>query len=87
MTQKTSFVGGIVSFTAVIILSCLSQGMVEGGSFFQQMLAPALEESVDGLEGADTLDPRACRSPSFTLLTTICHTHPHVGGSIYVLSR
>jgi len=63
MTQKTSFVGGIVSFTAVIILSCLSQGMVEGGSFLQRMLAPDLEESFDGLEGADTLDPQPVAPP------------------------
>ncbi len=63
MTQKTSFVGGIVSFTAVIILSCLSHDMVEGGGFFQRMLAPVPEESMEGLEDPDTLDPQPVAPP------------------------
>lgn len=57
MTQRTSLVGGSISFAVVILLSLLSQDMVEGGGFFQQMLVPVIEDSIDALEDTDTLDP------------------------------
>ncbi len=38
MTQRTSLVGGFVSFVAVALLSCLSLDMVEDGGFFMQEL-------------------------------------------------
>ena len=55
MTQKTSFVGGVISFAAVILLSILSLDTVEEGGFFMQEVfssqvdAPPSEgDSIDG---------------------------------------
>jgi hypothetical protein len=63
MTQRTSLVGGIVSFTAVIILSWVSQNLDERGGYFQRMLLPVIEESIDFLEDTDTLDVRGAPPP------------------------
>jgi hypothetical protein len=57
MTQRTSLVGGVISFTAVILLSSLIKEMLDGGGFFQQMLVPVIEDSIDALEDTDTLGP------------------------------
>ncbi|MFH1763069.1 MAG: hypothetical protein ABIF09_02650, partial [Gemmatimonadota bacterium] len=58
MTQRTSLVGGIIAFSAVILLSCLTQNLVGGNGLFHQKLLPAVEDSVDVFEGPDTLDPQ-----------------------------
>ena len=45
MTPRASFVGGIISFTAVILLSVLSLDMVEGVGFFMQGVIPSKVEA------------------------------------------
>lgn len=62
MTQRTSLVGGILAFSAVILLSCLTRNLVGGNGFLHQMLLPALEDSVEVFEGPDTLDPQRASS-------------------------
>jgi len=58
MTQRTSLVGGIISISAVILLSFLSRDMVEGEGFIQRILVPVPTDSIEALEDSDTLDPQ-----------------------------
>jgi len=58
-------VGGIISISAVILLSFLSQDMVEEGGFIQRMLVPVPTDSIEVLEDSDTLDPERGGPPSF----------------------
>lgn len=51
-------VGGIISISAVILLSFLSRDMVEGEGFIQRMLVPVPTDSIEALEDSDTLDPQ-----------------------------
>jgi hypothetical protein len=55
MTQRTSMVGGIISFTAVIFLTSLTEDRVEGGGLLQRMVLPGCEDSIDALENPDSL--------------------------------
>ncbi len=65
MTQRTSLVGGIISISAVVLLSLLSRDMVGGEGFIQRMLVPVPTDSIEALEDSDTLDPRCGGAPLF----------------------
>ena len=57
MTPKASWIGGTISFTAVLVLSWLCQGVEQSGGFFEEILAPT-EEGAMTLE-VDTPTLRA----------------------------
>ena len=65
MTQRASFIGGIVSFTAVTILSLLSRGLLNEGEGLQHLLFPPVQDSVHALEDPDSIDPGGWSSPAF----------------------
>lgn len=60
MNQKTSLIGGTISFAAVLLLSFLSLDMVEGEGFFMQGLmpldvsAPEVDVELPNVEGDST---------------------------------
>ena len=51
MTPRTSMIGGIISFVAVILLSWLSLDMVEEGGLFSLQVAPS------GVENPEAVQP------------------------------
>lgn len=57
MTQRTSLVGGVLSFAAVIFLTFLCEGIGENGSLLRQRSVPVPGDSVGASEDRDTVGP------------------------------